>query len=373
MYLDKEEEKMLESENETISKAMELLVTLGKMFKAERLVRIKSAHISGISYDNIGDSGLEWIESLNARVSVPTTVNPAGMDLEKWKEMGIDERFYEKQVRILKALKNLGADLTLTCTPYYINKPSFGDHLAWAESSAVVYANSILGARTNREAGITSIAAAITGRTLYFGLHIKENRMPTVTVKAKGDLAAVGYIAGKELRGEIPYFIFEKKPSEWELKQLAASLAATGSVAMFHAEEITPEFRDFDVPKERVEVEGKLEKECNADLIAIGCPHASKEELEEILRLIGDEKIKRELWIFTSRRIAEGSRDLVRKLEKMGAKVYCDTCMVVSPAPDRFKCVMVNSGKALHYIPERRKCEVAFSDLKNCIRLAKTP
>ncbi|MEM2425938.1 MAG: aconitase X catalytic domain-containing protein [Archaeoglobaceae archaeon] len=366
--LSREEELLLE--NEETKDCMKIIVALAKVFNAEKLVKISSAHISGVSYDNIGDEGLEWLKSIKGRVVVPTTLNPAGMDLERWKEMGIGEDFYRKQMEIIEVFKNLGVQITLTCTPYYIQKPKFGEHLAWAESSAVVYANSVFGARTNRESGISALASAITGRTPYYGLHIKENRAPTVVVKAKGDLSLVGYKAGLELSGEIPYFIFEQKPSMDELKLLSASIAASGNVAMFHAEGITPECKDFEKPKEVVEIDGKIEKGCEAELVAIGCPHCSKEELEEILKLIAGRKVKKELWIFTSRKVAEESKEVVEKLEKLGAKVFRDTCMVVSPATEKFNCVMVNSGKALEYLPKKRKLEVSFGDLKACVENA---
>lgn len=368
MYLTKEEEEMLNSENETIAKAMEIVVKIGEIFGAERLIKIKSAHVSGISYQNIGEEGLEWIESLNARVAVKTTVNPCGMDLEKWREM-VSEDFYEKQMRILKALERLGAELTLTCTPYYIYKPEFGDHLAWAESSAVVYANSLIGARTNRESGISALASAITGRTPYYGLHIKENRAPTVLVKIRGDLSLAGYKAGLELQNEIPYFVLDKNVSEFELKLLGASLASTGNVAMFHVEGITPEWNYFEKPHEKVEIEAKVER-CEADLVAIGCPHVSKEELELILKLLNGRRVKKKLWIFTSRYIADKNPEIVRKLEKLGAKVFCDTCIVVSPILKGHECVMVNSGKALTYLPKLKKVNVVFGDLKTCIEEA---
>lgn len=369
MYLTKEEEEMLER-GDSVSLAMQIIVTVGKMFGAERLVKIKSAHVSGISYDNIGEAGLEFIESIKAKVVVPTTVNPAGFDLVKWKDL-VDEKFYEKQIRILKALEKIGADLTLTCTPYYINKPDYGENLAWSESSAVVYVNSLIGARTNRESGITALAAAITGRTAYFGLHIKENRAPSVKVEVKGDLALAGYILGKELKNEVPYVIFEKKPKDYELKLFSASLSSSGGIAMFHSPGLTPEAEDFDVPGEKIEIDGKIEKGCEADLIAIGCPHASKEELELILELLKGEKVKKELWVFTSRKIFEENREIVEKLESLGVKVFCDTCIVVSPVTDKFECVTVNSAKALHYIPLRRKSQVSFASLKDCIKIAR--
>ncbi|MEM0202805.1 MAG: aconitase X catalytic domain-containing protein [Archaeoglobaceae archaeon] len=351
-------------------KCVKILKALAKIYRAEGFVEISSAHISGVSYDNIGEEGLEWLKSIKGKVRVYTTLNPAGMDCERWREMGISEGFYRKQLEILRVFEDLGVELTLTCTPYYIKAPKLGEHVAWAESSAVVYANSLLGARTNRESGISALASAIAGVTPYYGLHIKENRAPTVVVKAKGDLSVVGYKAGMELPSEIPFFVFDRKVSETELKLLSASIAATGNIAMFHAENLTPEWRDFEIPKEKIEIEGKLEKSCEAELIAIGCPHCSKEELERILRLLDGKRVRRELWIFTSRKVAEEAKEIVEKIERLGAKVFKDTCMVVSPATERFRCVMVNSGKALEYLPKKRKVEVAFASLEDCIRSA---
>jgi len=370
MHLTKEEERLLDSENETISECMRILVTLGKFFDADRLIDIKSAHISGISYANIKDEGLEWLKSLKARFKVPTTINPAGMDMERWREMGIDHNFYLKQKEIIETFKRLGAETLLTCTPYYIKKVEFGEHIAWSESSAVVYANSILGAMTNKESGISALAAAIIGKTPNYGLHIKENRMPTILVKVKGDLSAAGYIAGESLSNEVPYFVFDRKVAKWELKLLGASLASTGNVSMFHAEGITPEWRDFEKPKEKIEIEGKLDFDCDPDLIAIGCPHVSDDELKLILDLIEGKRVKKELWIFTSRDIVNRNRKIVEKIERLGAKVFCDTCIVVSTACEKYDCVLVNSGKALHYLPKLRGVEVSFSDLKRCLEVA---
>jgi predicted aconitase len=355
---------------EVDEKCKRIILALGKIYRADFFVEISSAHVSGVSYDNIGDEGLEWLKSIAGKVKVRTTLNPAGMDLDKWREMGINEDFRKKQLEIIEVFEKLGAEITLTCTPYYLLEPKLGEHLAWAESSAIVYANSLIGARTNRESGISALASAITGVTPYYGLHIKENRAPTVVVKASGDLSIVGYKAGMELSGEIPYFIFDRKVSKDELKLLSASLASTGNIAMFHAEGITPEWKDFERPAEIVEIEGKMEKKCEADLIAIGCPHCSKEELMQILNLLNGRKVKRELWIFTSRFVASESRKIVEELEKLGAKVFRDTCMVVSPITEKFSCVMVNSGKALEYLPKKRMVEVAFGSLEDCIRMA---
>jgi len=373
MHLTRDEERLLESDNPTVAKCMEILVALGEIFGAERLIPIKSAHISGISYGNIGEEGLEWLKDLKAKVCVETTLNPAGMDLERWREMGLDEDFVKKQIEVIEALKNLGAKPVLTCTPYYIYRPSFGDHLAWAESSAVVYANSVIGARTNRESGISALASAIIGKTPYYGLHIKENRAPTILVKVKGEVdpSLLGCRVGNEIDG-IPIFKFNRKLNDDELKQLGASLASTGNVAMFHVIDQTPEWKDFEIPDEKIEVDGlEVKFDCEPDLIALGCPHLSKNELLEIARFVEKfERAKKTIWLFTSRKVYNELRDVVEKLESKGIMVFRDTCMVVSPATERFECVMVNSGKALTYLPKLRKVKTIFGSTYECLRRA---
>lgn len=373
MFLTREEEKLLESENEGIRKCMEILVAVGEIFGAERLIEVKSAQISGVSYANIGDAGLEWLESLNVKVRVRAFLNPAGFDRELWKEMKIDEDFYEKQMRILRAFEKMGVKLTLTCTPYYIEDVKFGEHLAWAESSAVIYANSVIGARTNRESGITALASAVIGKTPCYGMHIKENRAPTVLAEIRGvDPALAGLELGRILKeGEIPLVKFDRNVGDDELKLFGASLASTSSCPIYHVYELTPEWKDFEVPKEKVVVDAASVERCDPDLVAIGCPHLSESELKKVYELLKKfGKAKRELWLFTSRFVKENNAELVEKLEKLGAKVFADTCMVVSPSTERFECVMVNSGKALHYLPKLRKTAVTFGSLEDCVRRA---
>jgi hypothetical protein len=388
MYLTKDEEKLLWDENPTIRKSIEILVALGEIFGADRLIEVKSVQISGISYQNVGDAGLEWFESLKGRFAVKAMLNPAGMDMDRWSEMGIDESFYEKQLRIVKALMKLGAEATLTCTPYHLDPPSFGEHVAWAESNAVVYANSIIGARTNRESGISALAAGIIGKTPNYGLHLDENRRPTilVEVEAKVDneakLSMLGYALGEILSNEIPYFRFENTiPSEW-LKGLSASLAAKGNTALFHVEGQTPEWKRFKLDGlERIRVDEEFEAfkafetleayECVPDLIALGCPHLSENELELLLDILkGRGKVKRDFWIFTSKEIVKARPELVKKIEEHGIKVFSDTCMVVSPATERYECVMVNSGKALTYLPKLRNVNVRFGSMRECVDAA---
>lgn len=377
MYLTSDEERALEGEyGETVRKSMEILVALGKIYSADRLIEVESVQISGISYRNIGDPGIEWLESLNARVRVPTLINPAGMDIHRWQDMGITEEFARKQMRILNALKKIGAKPELTCTPYYILKPSKGDHLAWSESSAVIYANSVIGARTNREGGPSAIASALTGKTPRYGMHIRENRAPDVIVdvnlKLKShEYSLLGYMIGEEVGDRIPLFIMKGRPSEEDMKSLGAGLASTGGIPMFHVKDVTPESNEFDMPKERMVVENLENPQgCeDPDLIAIGCPHLSGRELKKISNLL-NRKVKKELWIFTSRYVRNRIPEVIRKIEMSGARVYTDTCMVVSPATERFGCVMVNSGKALCYLPKLSGLRVKFGSLEECVEEA---
>ncbi|MFW6186107.1 MAG: aconitase X catalytic domain-containing protein [Halobacteriota archaeon] len=380
MYLTREEEKLLESNNDTIAKSMEILVALGEIYGAEELIDINSAHISGISYQNIGDAGLEWLEGLDSEFKVKTTINPAGMDFLRWEEMGIDRKFCEKQKRVIRALESIGALAVMTCTPYYLEEVSYGEHLAWAESSAIIYANSVIGARTNRESGISAIASGIIGKTPYYGLHIKEKRAPNVLITLNDgvDPSVAGYRIGSMLKNEIPLLRVNRGFTNDELKLLGAAMAATGNAAIYHVEGQTPEWDDFETPQERLELDSKDLKEveefkCDPDLVALGCPHLSLDELQRVLNALEKAgKVKRDLWVFTSRGVAERNAEVVDRIEGYGAKVFSDTCMVVSPATERYRCVMVNSGKALTYLPKLRKVNVVFGSLEECVDRAIT-
>src|SRR5512136_2178296 len=186
MHLDPDDERILAGEQgETRQKMLELLIALGKVFGAERLVGIRSAQVSGASYKTIGEYGLAWLSSLDARAVVPAVLNPIGMPRGRWQEMGVAADFAKKQEAVVRAYGRLGISLECTCTPYYLHETSFGDHLAWSESSAVSYANSVIGARTNREGGPGALAAALIGKTPCYGFHLERNRQPQVIIDVK--------------------------------------------------------------------------------------------------------------------------------------------------------------------------------------------
>jgi len=388
MHLTTEEESILNGEQgETKQQLMEILTGIGKVFGAEEMVPVRSAQVSGASYKTIGEWGLKWLASLDAHATVPAVLNPVGMDRIRWEEMGIDPVFAKKQLEVISAYDRLGIRLECTCTPYYLNITEYGDHLAWSESSAVSYANSVIGARTNREGGPSALAAAIIGKTPKYGLHLVENRKPGVHIRVEGEpkgadaawYGALGYLAGKISGNRIPVFS-GIRPGRDQLKNLGAAMAATGAVALYHVKEITPEARIFSYSTEGLEdviinadeVASLFTGE-QADAVAIGCPHCSPDELMAISDLLEGCRVTMPVYIFASRDVIDREAGYVRKIESSGARVYADTCMVVSPALERYDRIMVNSGKALAYVPTMCGAGAVIGSTKECIKMATAP
>jgi predicted aconitase len=387
MYLTPDEEKLMNGEHgPTIRKAIEILVALGDIYGADRLIPIKSTQIAGVSYKTIGDAGLEWISDLKGKVVVPSILNPAGMDLERWEEMGISGEFAHKQQEIIRAYEALGVIPECSCTPYTIfdDLACFGDHIAWSESSAISYANSVIGARTNREGGPSALSAALVGKTPNFGFHLDENRIPVIliTVEPKlhdSDYGALGYIVGAMIGDKVPIFKLNSRPTKDELKSLGAAMAASGSVALYHVKDVTPEADTYEMPPEKIAIEEEQIQEiyrspttgsCEPDLVAFGCPHCGVPELENLARLLDGKKVKKETWICTSRTIKNRYPALIKRIEKSGARIFCDTCMVVSPASEKFKCMLVNSGKALKYAPNLCGVKSILASTEKCVEIA---
>ncbi len=395
MFLTKDQEEMLSGmKGEAIAKSMELVVKIGDVYNAEQLIPIKNAQVAGVSYLTVGESIFSFFELFlkdAVKVKVPTWLNPAGMDMEKWREMKISEDFAEKQFRIVKFYEGLGIKPTLTCAPYLIgHTPSYGDHLAWSESSAVSMANSFYGARTNREGAPSSLASAITGLTANYGLHITENRNPRILVNVKANLegfsdySALGYWYGKKFHGLIPYFVNIQKLNINEAKMLAAALAASGSVALYHVKGLTPESKSIDIEniEEKIEFTESNKTEVynyfnqineGADLVAIGCPHASYEDIKYIFDILQSRQMKKgiEFWIFTSSKTKTSvdTDSLLTSLKSRGIKVYADTCMVVSPSVGgNFRNIITNSTKAAHYLGRAKTTMVNLQSLDSIMK-----
>lgn len=381
MYLTKEEEKVLDSDNKAERKAMELLVKLGDIYGAEEMVEIKSAQASGVSYKSIGDAGMKFLEGFaaeGAKVSVPTFSNPAGMDPIKWKKMGISEKFAEKQERILDAMKQMGIIISNTCTPYLSgNLPKRNEHIAWAESSAVSYANSVIGAKTNREGGPSALAAAITGRTPKYGLHLDRNRKPTHVIKVEteletqADYGALGSWVGREVEDGKPYFVGIKNSIGDDLKALGAAMAASGAVALYFIEAVTVDKMPVEGLEEIVFNQKAKQDEYDRisnvedpELVVFGCPHTSINEIREIAGLVKGKELTADLWVLTSAAMKTWSDRMgyTQIIEAAGGEVLTDTCNVVCPLEDlRYERTGTNSGKAANYLPGFCEQDVLFA------------
>jgi len=424
MYLTPEEKAMLAGDfGPGVKRAMEIIVALGKVYGAQELVPVQSVQVAGVSYKNLGDAGLEFLHEWagqGARVRVPTTLNPAGMDLTHWRELGISEEFACKQMAVIEAFKAMGIAPSCSCTPYLTgNLPAFGQHIAWSESSAVSFANSVLGARTNREGGPSALAAAITGRTARYGLHLDKNRRAThiievrCPVTSEADFGALGYLVGRRVKDGVPYF---KGLGEVEqgiggkeqgiLKAVGAAMAASGAVALYHVKAVTPEARAGDVVATEAETvvidnldEGyaalnsatgfdtlvsirlrlldpsRYSTQDEIDLVSIGCPHASLVEIEEVARWLEGKRVKARLWITTARETREQAQEkgLVERIEAAGGRVVADTCLVVAPIEELgLRSMATNSAKAAFYAPTHSGLVVRFGRLEQCLEAAVT-
>jgi hypothetical protein len=405
MKLTLEEQAMLSGDRGPgVRKAMEIVTALGRIYGAERLVPVSSVQVAGVSYKNLGEAGLaflrEWAGD-GARVRVPTTLNPAGMDLTRWRALGFTEAFARSQLAVVEAFAGMGVTTTCTCTPYLVgNRPGQGEHLAWAESSAVSFANSVLGARTNREGGPSALAAAITGRTAAYGLHLQANRRATLRVKVRcrlaslADWGALGYLVGKKAQNQVLYFegLEVEAAQETFLKALGAALAASGAVGLYHVAGVTPEamagadvlasdaeiFVVDDLKPGYVALSHPDPGDCtqldsSIDLVWIGCPHASLAEIEEVVALLKGRQVRSTLWITTAGQVRQQAAQsgLVEALEASGGHLVSDTCVVVAPVRELgFRRMATPSGKGAYYGPSHAGLDVCYGTLAQCVEAA---
>lgn len=378
-------------EGYAVRKSMEILVALGEIFGAKRLIDVSSVQVAGVSYHNLGDAGLEFLNSLAAdgKVKVLTTLNPAGMDLENWQQLGITPEFAEKQNQVIDAFERMGILVSCTCTPYLIgNLPLYGEHVAWSESSAVTFANSVLGARTNREGGPSALAAAFVGKTPCYGLHLDENRIPDIHIQVNAQLSklsdwgALGYAIGKKAENKIPYITGIKKAELDELKSFCASVVTYGAKPLFYIKGITPGAELQTQPTNTVTIEDADLKNAydninddvsDIDFVCVGCPHCSIKEIQEIAELIRGKKVKDgvELWVATSRTSKQLSdkRGYTAIIEAAGGKFACDTCMAVAPLKGRFKALATTSAKGCFY-SRQNLMKTKMGSMKECVEAA---
>jgi hypothetical protein len=390
MYLTRDEERIYDGEYGWANqKSIKILVRLGELFNATRLIPISSAHVSGISYKTLGDAPIEYFETLanaGGKVKTKGTLNPQSFDPEYLKNK-LSADLQKKQLDILKQFEKMGFTQSLTCTPYYLEEPKSGSHLAWAESSAVVYTNSVLGAWTNREGGPSALAAAIIGKTSNYGIHKAENRQAGVLVevdkcmKNETDFGVLGIWLGKILGDKIPAIQGLQGTSKDNLKQLGAALASTGMVNMFRctnkSRPTKMETEDKivvkaeDIKKTAEELSTASEKK--PDLIFIGCPHCSLNEIRRIADRMESRKVKAgtEFWVCTSHCVKQKAKDCVKRIERSGGHVLEGVCTVVSWTEKLgIETIMTNSAKTAHYAPTLSRADTILASQEECLKTA---
>jgi predicted aconitase len=386
-------------------KCMEILVALGKIYGAERLIPVSSVQVAGVSYDNLGEAGLEFLETLargGGKARVLATLNPAGMDVDNWRQLGISEDFALKQNRVIQAYIQMGILATCTCTPYLVgNLPRYGEHVAWAESSAVCYVNSVIGAHSNREGGPSALAAALTGVTPEYGLHLEQERAPQICIEITGTppgggghlatawFGALGKAIGEALEKKrtkpIPLVRGLTGASPEELKALCASLATYGGVALMHLEGITPEAGLYAPPAETIRLTAADVEKATQDLrqvdadevdfISLGCPHLSIREIAYVAARLEGKRVQREFWITTARPTRRMADKLgyTRSLEDSGVKFASDTCCVVAPIKGRFHAMGTDSAKAGYYGYAKNAMRIYYGNIDEILDLATRP
>lgn len=397
MILTPTEQAMLDGKyGRSTQKAMQILAALGAIYHAERMVPVASVQIAGVSYDNLGEAGLEFLTDMSrggAQTRVLTTLNPAGTDIDNSQQLGVPEDFVNNQRRVIEAFSGMGVITTCSCTPYLSgNLPHYGEHIAWSESSAVCFANSVLGARTNREGGPSALAAAITGVTPEYGYHLDTHRQPSFSVLVSAELehtsdfGALGAVIGRHIESAgiraVPYVRGISEASLENLKSFCASLATFGGAALFHMEGITPESAGFTAPVDTLVVTQEDIYRAIAsltdaqtheiDFISLGCPHLSIREIARLVELLSGKRVKKTFWITTSRPVKYMADRMgyTRVIEESGAVFATDTCCVVAPLKGRFKALATDSAKACYYAASKNKFKTRLLTFEQAVEEA---
>jgi predicted aconitase len=383
---------------------MRILSRMAPLYGASTLLAVTRAHIDGVILT--GTAGLEFAErlaNLGGRVAVPTTLNVMSTDRQRWVDWGLDAAYADRAHRLGRAYLRMGAQPTFTCAPYQTaNAPSFGEQIAWSESNAVAFANSVIGARTNRYGDYLDICCALAGRAPASGLHLDEPRLATLVVELRSippglalrdDFYSVlGYLLGSIAADEVPVVTgLDVQPTEDQLKAMAAAAASSGEVAMFHLAGITPESATVaealgnrrarrtvavsmaDLRRTREELSTTAGS--RLDVVAFGSPHCSLAECRTLASLMSGCRALETVDVFvtTSRAV----RDILARsgelavLEAFGARVTADTCIVVAPlVKPSAQVLMTNSAKYAHYGPGLLGVDSVFATTQECVASA---
>ena len=382
--------------------AMTIIVRMAEVSGAKELLDITGAHIDSTVY--IGDAGLEFAErlaSLGASVAVPTSLNVSGLDEHHWQEWAVPPEWARQAQRQMEAYRSMGTTPTWTCAPYQTeaSRPKFGQQIAWGESNAIVFANSVIGARTERYPDLFDICCAITARAPAIGLHLTENRagelllqlrdIPLALQQSDDFYPVLGHFVGKIARDRIPVIYgLAVSPAEDQLKALGAASASSGGVALFHVVGVTPEAPTLEAafqnkfPHETIDATMDLLRNARAelthtdsdelDMVVLGSPHFSLAEFKRLAPLVeGKQKNSNVKFLVTSSRamtqLAERAGYL-DSLQSFGAQLTVDTCILTTPMlPPEVKRLMTNSAKFAYYTPGLLGRKIAFGSLKDCV------
>jgi cis-L-3-hydroxyproline dehydratase len=384
--------------------AMSILVRMADVYGASALMDVSQAHIDSTIY--LGDATLEFAErlaSLGARVAVPTSLNVSGVDECGWKDWAVSPEWAAKAARQMLAYEKMGASPTWTCAPYQTKmRPSFGQQVAWGESNAIAFANSVIGARTERYPDLLDVCCAITGRVPAVGLHLTENRGGQLLLRLEGVpkalqqdgqfFAVLGHLVGKLAGDAIPVIDgVAAQPAEDELKAFAAAAASSGRVALFHMVGVTPEaptldaaFQGRDVPPAIAITTADLRAARNElttadgrelDMVILGSPHFSVAEFRQLAPLVaGRHAHPRVKFLVTSGRLMKQLAEeagVLAPIVAFGAQITLDTCILASPMlPPEITTLMTNSAKYAYYAPSLLNTRVTFGSLADCVRSA---
>ena len=405
MHLNATEKRMLAGQNgEACELAMNILSELGDLYGAKKMIPVSQVHIDMTLY--MVDAGVEFAEKmaeLGGKFAVPTQLNPASIDLIRHEKMRVPDDLLENSRRLEDAFLKMGALPTWTCAPYEQGLiPSFGEQVAWGESNAVAFVNSVIGARTERYADLTDVCIAITGIVPELGLHMTQNRKAEILLVVEDFPAQVfnesriypllGFLFG-EITGDRVAAIkgIPQQITMNNLKSFSAAAASSGAVGLFHIIGVTPEAPDIKTcfgakkPKDTIVItremiesaESRLNQgSCSRpDLITLGCPHYSVEEFMALERYLDSRKITDgiEFWVFTSRKTYESIKktNLLGKLERSGVKVFTDGCALQYPKMSwNFTCAMSDSAKYANYCFSQTGLNVIFSGTRDCVETA---
>jgi predicted aconitase len=409
MHLTQEEVEMLDGKyGYPVQKNMEILVSLGECYGAQKMLPVTSVHLIE-AVNCIYKAGALFAEEMadkGGKFVTFTTVNPQVIDLRLWKDkdVGISEERFNEQMALNHSIGKMGTFLCYTCTPYLVgNIPRPGQHVAWCETSAVIFANSVLGARTNREGAPSALASALTGRTPEYGYHLDQNRYGdleiSVTARLNGiaDYGALGQFIGKVAGDRVPVLTgIPPSVSLDELIHIGTQAPIEGMVSLYHIVGITPEaptkeaafgpkkagtWERFEFgEKELRETEGSLSKATgrNVDLVIFGCSHASIEQIREIAQLLSGRRLKSgvELWITTSRIVLTYAENMgyVDCIEASGARILGDVCPMYI-AQENFgkhgpRVVASNSARVAYGMPTIQDAPAHYGSTKRCIEAA---